>query len=187
MHKNATVFVMMFVVAVCVGCADAQRSSDAAWGETKNGLRCRLVTERLPAGSDPLVMDNPFNTLVVEIQNVGKNTQTFPALIPRTTALPVIELCIVEEPKVKSPSSSGDPRQGSIQLKPGEMFKCRLSDGYIVAYGTWQKETSWVRFKPTRRTYRLSVKVQVTDQDWIASGTIAFSPPVQKENAEPTL
>ena len=159
-----------------------QNAKDTNWGKITNGLRCRLLSEPLSPDSDLY----PFKALVVEIENVGNNNIMIPAYTMSFNGpVPLVELLIAEEPEVRSPSNSGDPVLGSIELKPGQLWRRRLSDGYILAFGTWHRNTSWVRFKPTRQTYHLSVKVQLKKQNWITSDTIVFTMPVEEENAEP--
>ena len=134
----------------------ADQKTESQWGNPTNGLKCRLYFEhhRMLEGEQDLWC---------EIRNVTGQPITFPA-VSGWSPVALLKLVVQGHPDVKTPPSSDEAYIRPRVIDPGQSFRFALSDGYILAFGTYDKEKGWVPFDPGAEVYHAKAIVEVDEQ-----------------------
>ena len=131
-------------------------ASEAKWSETAGGLQYRLYV----APHDP-AKTRPVDALTFEVRNVTDKPieiETFNGKVPN------LQVRISGYRELDTLPAFAKVRLQPFSLQPGKTWTCKVSDGYLIAYGRngdgdfCDEGDSRVKFDPAGKTYEISAR-----------------------------
>jgi hypothetical protein len=100
----------------------------------------------------------PVDALTFEVRNATDKPIEIDTFNGRT---PCLDVRITGYRKLRTPPAFGGARREPFALEPGKTWNCKVSDGYLIAYGRYgggdSFEDGWVEFDPAGKMYELSI------------------------------
>jgi len=124
------------------------------WSETVGGLQYRLYV----APHDP-AKTKAVDALTFEIRNVTDKPIEIETFNRKT---PCLDVRITGYRELRTPPVFAKVRLEPLALQPGKTWTCKVSGGYLIAYGRTGggdlHNNGWVKFNPAGKTYELSIR-----------------------------
>jgi len=124
------------------------------WSDTVGGLQYRLYV----APHDP-AKTRPVDALTFEVRNVTDEPIEIEAFNGKT---PCLDVRITGYRELRTPPVFARVRLEPLALQPGRTWTCKISGGYLIAYGRNGggdlHDGDWVKFNPAGKTYEISIR-----------------------------